>query len=357
MRRELENSGQSSLESDKVTFAEVADRYKELKLNPPVFRNGIKVSGLRSYKTQRYILKPLKEFFGRKKIRSIKPSDLEDYKGKRLATPVIVNRKVKRKNPNKGRKKYIFETVEESRDRSIASVNRELSLLRQIFGFALSEDLILRNPFERTKKLISLAAEKQRDRVLSKQEEISLLAACESSNRIHIRPIIITALDTAMRKGEQLKLKWEDVNFNESIITVLATNTKTEKERLIGMTSRVKAELKELWNMSPKNREILVFGIENNFKRAWKSALKEAGLDNSDLRFHDLRHTAITRMVRAGVSIAEAMKVSGHTEMKTFQRYVNLTNESVSHVAELLEEFNRQTLNNEFGVSESSLVN
>ncbi|MEZ5425234.1 MAG: site-specific integrase [Pyrinomonadaceae bacterium] len=340
MRSQLEEGGQVALETDKITFTQVAEKFEKIKLVPPVFQNGLKVAGKRSYRDQKYSLKPLKEFFGRKQIRKIKPSDLEAYKIKRLNTPVVIKKKIKKENPKKERRKFVWEKIEFSRPRTIASVNRELALLRQIFVFAEAEDYILRNPFKKAKKLISTAAEVQRDRVLSFNEERLLLEACENENRRHIRPIIICALDTAMRVGELLKLRWKDVDLINGVITVQATNSKTEKMRKIGLTKRVNAELSKVWDLSLKDELQLVFGIKNNFNRAWRTARKEAGLDKTDLHFHDLRHTAITRLILSGVSISEAMKISGHTEMKTFQRYVNLTNETVMSSANLLDKFN-----------------
>lgn len=338
MRRELETGGQTALETDKMSFSEVAEKYAKIKLVPPVFQNGIKITGSRSFDRQISLIKPLKLFFGRKAIRSLKPSDLEAYKSARLETPVVTEVKVKKENPEKERRKFIFEKIKTERPRSIASVNRELSLLRQIFSFAESEDMILRNPFHRAKKIISSAAEVCRDRILSFEEEQRLLTACENEDRRHIKPLIITALDTAARRGELLKLQWKDVDLLQNIITIQATNTKTEKMRLIGVTVRTKVELERLWEQSPKDKNLLVFGIKNTFKRAWGSATKQAKIEQ--LHFHDLRHTAITRMVQAGVPASQAMKVSGHSEMKTFQRYVNLTNESVTVSANLLDRFN-----------------
>lgn len=337
MRKELNIGGQSALESDKITFLQVAEKYEKINLVAPVFQNGLKVAGRRSFQRQKYLIKPLKDFFGKKHIRRIKPSDLEAFKIERLNTQVEIEKKIKKDNPIKERKKFIWEKIKIIRQRTVASVNRELSLLRQIFVFAESEDFISRNPFQRAKKIISTAAEVERDRVISFEEELLLLAACDAESRKHIKPLVITALDTGMRKGELLKLIWHDIDLIQNIITVRATNTKTEKMRRIGMTSRVKDALTKLWENSPKNLNDRVFGIKADFKRSWSSALKKAGIN--DLRFHDLRHSAITRMIRAGVAISEAMKVSGHSEMKTFQRYVNLTNDSVTASATMLESF------------------
>ncbi len=357
MRKELEQGGQTALQADKLSFREVADKYEKIKLIPPVFQNGLKILGSRSYQNQIYFLKPLKEFFGRKPIRHIKPSDLEAYKAHRLQTPIVTERSVKKENPIKARKKFIWKKVEVSRPRSIAAVNRELSLLRQIFVFAEAEDYISRNPFQRAKNIISAAAEVCRDRILSTKEETLLLAACENEDRKHIAPIIICALDTTMRKGELLKLRFMDVDFITGVITVQATNTKTETMRRIGMSARIKGELAHLWELSPKDKNLLVFGIENNFNRSWRSALKEADLLDTNLHFHDLRHTAITRLIRGGVPASEVMKISGHTSMKTFQRYVNLTNDSVMIAANLLDKFNAERFSEIATETASEMVN
>lgn len=343
MRRELEQGGQAALESDKLTFRQIAEKFEKTQIVDAVIQNGIKVAGKRSTKPLKSAIKPLKEFFGKKSIRRIKPSDLEAYKIERLNTPVEIefNRKTKTLNEKTGRMKNTIVKAKKSRPRKIATVNRELALLRQIFIYAENENLITFNPFAKTNKLISTAAEVERDRVLSANEEIALLTACENDFRQHLKPLIITALDTAARRGELLKLQWKDVDLTAGVITIQATNAKTQKMRLIGMTSRVKAELVRLWEFSLKDKNALVFGIKSDFKRAWNSALSEAGI--SDLHFHDLRHTGITRMIRAGVPASEAMKISGHTQIKTFQKYVNLTNESVCVSANLLDGFlNRQ---------------
>jgi integrase len=86
--------------------------------------------------------------------------------------------------------------------------------------------------------------------------------------------------------------------------------------RIVGLTERLSRELRLLWNKSPKESNGLVFGVTSTVKNAWKAACKDAGLD--DLRFHDLRHTATTRLIRAGVPATEVMKVTGHTQTKTF---------------------------------------
>lgn len=337
MRRELEQGGQAALESDKLNFKQIAERYEKIYLIAAVYQNGEKIEGRKSVLPLKSALKSLVSYFGRKPIRNIRLTDIKAYKTQRLNEDVVIERKIKKPNPVKARKKFIYEKVKETRPRKISSVNRELELLRQIFNFAKTEKFISSNPVSEG-KVISNSVEAERDRVLSKAEETALLTACENIHRRHIKPIVITALDTAARRGELLKLQWKDVDRIAGKITIQATNSKTAKTRFFGMTARVKDELNRLWEQSPKNENGLVFGIKTDFKNAWQSALLDAGIN--DLRFHDLRHTAVTRFVRAGVPAPEIMKITGHQQLKTFQRYVNLTNDSVTQAANLLDSFN-----------------
>ena len=112
----------------------------------------------------------------------------------------------------------------------------------------------------------------------------------------------------------------------------MAFNTKTAKPRIVGMTQRVYAELTRLWEQSPKDSDELVFGVKDNITRSFTSACRDAKIEG--FRFHDCRHTAITRMIQAGLSPMEVMKVSGHTQMNTFARYVNPNTQAVTRIAD-----------------------
>jgi integrase len=334
MRAELEQSGQLALESDQITFRQLAKKYESLKLVPATYQNGIKVSGRRSLGPAVSALNNLIAGFGDKKVRSIRPSDVESYKLKRLSEPVkiLVNLSTEKGQTDRAslKKRWVF------RPRKIASVNRELELLRAVLNFAKGEGLINTSPFENGTKLISNAAEVMRERILSREEEVRLIAECVS-RRDHLRPLIIVAVDTALRRGELFKLRWSDVDLIEGHITVRAENAKTERMRVVGITQRMNVELTQLWNRSAQTQDELVFGIVSTIKNGWKSLCQAA--DITDLRFHDLRHTATTRLIRAGVPVSEVMKITGHTQMSTFLRYLNQTHESVSESAKSLDRY------------------
>lgn len=341
--------GGKAIEGDKMTFGELAEDYKDRKLIPAKYHQNRKIAGLRSYKSALNSLNNLLSYLKNKRIKDITPSEIEKFKQKRLDEPV----KIEKKN-----KKGKFEMVE--RPRSIASVNRELALLRAMLNDAVYNGWLSFSPFQRAKGLISLADETKRERVLTFEEEKRLLQVCSDemnvsfkwkgkdvsatikSKREHLRPLIIVALDTAMRRGELLKLQWKDVDFITRTINILAFNTKTAKARTVGMTQRVYDELTRLWEQSPKDLDELVFGIKNNVKRSFTSACRDAKIEN--FCFHDLRHTALTRMIQAGLSPMEVMKISGHSQMTTFLRYINPNTQAVTRIADVLTAFHAQNL-------------
>lgn len=329
--RELDDMGESALSADRVTFEKLAEIYQGKKLIPAKYVNGRKVAGVRSLEPALANLRALVNHFGRKRIKSITASDVEDFKSARLTTPTK-NDLLKAKSRR--------EDVECTR--SIASVNRELELLRAILNFAKREGCLLRSPFEFGANLISKADEARRDRVLSHDEEIRLLKALDRPRRRHLLPFVLAALDTSARRGELFKLRWNDVDFVNGLIFIRAMNTKTQTERFVGMTTRLEVELKKLKNLAPDKFNGLVFGLTSTVKTGLRSALQEAHIEN--FRLHDSRHTAITRMVNEGLPSSEIMKASGHTQITTFQRYVNPTAQTARENALRLSHYNQARL-------------
>jgi integrase len=338
MRRELEQHGEETLHSDKVTFGEVVNRYEEIELVPAVYQNGVKIQGRRSIAPLKSAIKSLREYFGKKSIRSIKSSDIKAYKSKRLNTLVEIEVKVKSKvvDAVTGKEKTVISKVIRKSERKIATVNREIAWLRAILNFAIENEWLIKNPFSNTAGIISTSGEVERNRILTFSEEAHLLSYC-TGERAHIRPIIICAVDSAMRKGEILKIRWRDVKLETSEIFVSKEISKTGYDRSVGITSRLKTELEKLWEMSPKNLNMIVFGIKMDFRKAFETARREAELE--DFRFHDCRHTATTRMISSGSPHVEVMKITGHKQLKTFLRYLNITEETAQKCASRLDEY------------------
>lgn len=103
------------------------------------------------------------------------------------------------------------------------------------------------------------------------------------------------------------------------------------------MTPRLTEALENLWNISPQRKDALVFDITDTIKTPWKTACRLAKLE--DFRFHDCRHTATTRIIASGSTHTEVLKITGHSQIKTFLRYLNITSETANNVALRLNEY------------------
>lgn len=301
--RELEDNGEKMLDSEKLAFRQLAKLYSDRKLIAAEYQGDTKVRGLRSHKVLQGYLKTLVEHFGGLRVRAITHSDLEDFRNKRLQT-----------------------ATRRSTTRSVASVNRELALMRSVLNFAKRQGWLNRNPFDAGDPLINTADEIKRERILTFEEEERLLLAC-TEKREHLRPMMICALDTGLRKSEMLSLRWADVDLESGLIRARSSTTKTRKARTVGITPRLRAELERMRELAGDEAETLIFN-QKDFKRAFATARDLAGVEN--LQWHDLRHTATTRLVQGGVAPMIVMKLTGHTQMATFARYVNANEDAAT---------------------------
>src|SRR5262245_1801220 len=312
---DLEERGEKAIAADRMKFSEAVEVYRDKKAIPPVIRNGRRIAGLKSWYTLRIYLDALNAFFGDMRLKDIKAADLEDFKLQRLATP-----------------------TQYKKERTLSAVQRELEAARAFFRWCVKRGWLRVSPFEKCEEpIISKTAEARRDRVLSVEEEERLLAACVEP-RAHLRPLIICALDSAMRRGEMLQLRWAFVNLLQGVINLPAEITKTGRPRAVPITPRLRAELEALKEKANGDDGALVFGGITDVKRSFGTACRIAKI--ADLHFHDLRHTGTTRLIAAGVNPALAMKVTGHDQMSTFQRYLNPQTSTLREVAERLHDLN-----------------
>ncbi len=306
---------------DLKTFHDLCEWYKTYFLVEPVYENGIKVEGSKDWKKSRAKLDRIAEHFGSKNPRSMTERDMIAYARMRRA------------------------------EVTTATINRDFALLRTMFRKARAADPSIIVPVFP----INTAAEVERDRVMTIAEERAILSVCgdvealeykragrkvvanHRTNRGHLYAVIILAVDTAMRSGEIFSLTWADVDLEAGTITIQKKNSKTGKERKVGITPRVGDALAAMPGGNSADR---VFGIMSA-RKAFATACRRVGI--KDLHFHDLRHTATTRMIRAKIPHAEVMKITGHTTLKTFLRYLNLEDDTVKTTADALAEYlNRQ---------------
>jgi integrase len=317
---DIEKTAGRCIGSEHMTFADLCDYYEKRYVIPATYVEDRKVKGLRGdLATVKAQLAMLKEHFSQRRLRSITYGAIRDFREIRLETK-----------------------TKHGKQRSIATVNRELALLRRMLNVARAESFIItENPFNNGDPLISAADEKKRQRILTRDEEKALLTACDAPKRGHLKPIVIAALDTGCRLGELLKLRWADVDLNARLINILAFNTKTAKPRTVAISARLLAELERLQTEAPHgDPRMRVFCFFDSVKRAFDGARTDAGLH--DLRFHDLRHSHASRKIQLGIPLATVSNDLGHTQIQTTLRYVNNDAEAAYQSVAAIDRFNEQ---------------
>jgi len=345
LKQELEQTlltgGEVAVQSDSKTFVELVEHcrtqiYCKAEYSSDGSSRTLGVTDTSVYEAH---LKHFKEFFSKIRLREVDVSHLRAYRLKRLRT------KTKR-----------------GTNVNVSTVNRELHTLKAMFAEAKILKWVLENPFSQAKRgdLIRRRDEKKRKMTLSYDQEVRLLAACGGErleDRRHLRALLIVALDSGARFGELIKLKKCQLRYDEGMGVIKDfMNEKGQDgspvDRDMVMTRRVREVLLDLERNPPKKAfrqnkkgvkpsEELVFGISDNIRRSWAGACKDAGLSDLGLHFHDLRHSAGTRMSKF-LQIVEVGKVLGHSNPKTTERYINPGPELLQRAADFLEQWQEE---------------
>jgi integrase len=211
-----------------------------------------------------------------------------------------------------------------------ATRNRHLAHLSSMFNKGIEWGLIVGNPASAIKLLKENGS---RTRFLDKDEISKLL----NSATIEFHPVLMTALHTGMRKGEILKLKWADVDFQNGIITV--QESKSGRRRMIPLNDTLLKTLKVLPSRFEKG---FVFPSpvkkgqpQCDFKRQFSNTLARSGIE--DFRFHDLRHTFASHLVMNGVDLLVVKELLGHASLTMTMRYAHLAPEHRSRAIKTLD--------------------
>jgi integrase len=270
-----------------ITFNELADKYAEIcrfEKSYPTFKGRI--------------IPVLRGAFGDRLLSQISSLDVENYRNARRAG-------ISRRG-----------TV-----RSAARVNRELAVLKNSLNKAVRWGFLDSSPFAKFSKddPIMFKEEGGRLRYLTEAECEALLTQCSS----HLRPIVKFALNTGMRKGEILALRWEHVVKGIAYVY----KSKSGKPRLVPLNEAAREVVRE---MRQKNqlRSPYVFcgrdgGPWRELKDGFAGACRRAEL--VDFRFHDLRHTFASHLAMRGYSMKVIADLLGHTSLAMVMRYAHLS--------------------------------
>lgn len=210
-----------------------------------------------------------------------------------------------------------------------ATVRRELVILRHLFEVARSEWGIplTTNP---TGSIKIPKDSRPRDRRLEDGEAERLLNAIGERTACYLRPLILLAIETGMRRGELLSVRWKDGDLKAR--TIRLHRTKNDEPRVVPLTPQAVDVLSSLSRTTEQSRLRLsnyLFPMKANAVRlAWERLRMRAGI--KDLRLHDLRHEAVSRFFEYGLTVPEVALISGHRDPRMLNRYTHLRPEKVA---------------------------
>ncbi len=209
-----------------------------------------------------------------------------------------------------------------------STVNRELMCMSAIFRQAEKRGYLEKNPCKGIKQL---PEQNVIVRYLSDDEETAILNACSET----MKPIVLCALHTGMRRDEILSLKWQDVDMDQRL--VLVRYSKSKKPRYIPINDTLLQVLKDVprWDDCEyvfANPDTHTRWVDS--KVAWAYTIRRSKVKN--FRFHDLRHTFASRLVQSDVQIQAVQELLGHATLEMTQRYAHLAPGDLRRAVDIL---------------------
>ncbi|MDT3723238.1 site-specific integrase [Pseudomonas oryzihabitans] len=199
---------------------------------------------------------------------------------------------------------------------SSSTVRLELALLSNLFDIARIEwGACEHNPVTQVRKPKPPPG---RDRRLLPREERLIMRYAHAHPNRDLAALVSLALETAMRQGELLGLRWERVNLRSRIIHLDDTKNGTKRDVPLSVKAR-----NVLLRLEPQTSGEVFHYTANGLKSTWRFMLQKLGI--VDLHFHDLRHEAISRLFELGtLDLMEVAAISGHKSLSMLKRYTHL---------------------------------
>jgi integrase len=205
------------------------------------------------------------------------------------------------------------------------TVVHDLNLISNLFNIARKEWGMenLSNPVELVKKP---KLPNGRNRRLVGDEETRLLRAAGASKSAALKPLILVALETAMRLGEMLSLTWGNINLEKGVASL--TDTKNGESRQVPLSSTAIEILAGLPRNTESDRVFWAWTAIDSVKGLWRRVCDKSGVD--DFHFHDLRHEATSRLFERGFNPMEVASITGHKTLQMLKRYTHLRAEDLA---------------------------
>ena len=266
----------------------------------------------KSWRTdEKYLSAQLIPYFGEMKVSEIRSLDVDRFIAKRKEDEV--------KN---------------------STINKELTVLKKIMALAQEWEFgVEKNPVRRARYFSE--EEYRRERVLSYEEEERLFKAAAP----HLHSILTCALQTAMRLGEILSLKWKNVDLEKRQLTIRPESSKSGRSRTIPVNNTLSNLLDELGRANDGKSEFVFLYDDPKIgkprpikyvQHSFTAACRRAGIQS--LTFHDLRHTAASRMIAKGANPVSVKNILGHSSLRTSEIYFHSNLEQMQKAVSLLSE-------------------
>jgi integrase len=254
---------------------------------------------------------------------------------------------------------------EKSREVSRSTINRNISALRAALARAVEWGALSAMPLGKIKR--KAEDDNAVVRYLSEDEDTRLRSALVARDNIrraaresanvwrrergyeewsaygaytdHLTPLVLLAVNTGLRRGELLQLRWRDADLQRRMLTVLGDGAKTGQTRHVPLNSEAVRVLKA-WRPVAFESDWCMFGGADSstplvvIKKAWAGVLKAAKI--SKFRFHDLRHTFASKLVMAGVDLNTVRELLGHKSIAMTLRYAHLAPEHKAAAVEAI---------------------
>lgn len=279
----------------------------------------------KSYDRDVYLLKIISKFFGDNCIvQDITPIRIEDFK----------------------------EFLRTERNVKNSTINKYLMILSKMFNIGIDNEMLSKNPVEKVSKLRN---DNHKIRYLTTDEEKRLFNEIEKEYDVldkytrqrkivqpylYLKPIVTVALQTGMRRGEILNLKWSNIDFEQGFIELL--ETKSGKSRQIPLSKT----LRDMFVQMPKANEYIFVNSQTGkpyttIQKAFGTVIRKANIKN--FRFHDLRHTVATRLATKGIDLTVVQEILGHSKITTTQRYAHPVPQRKLEAIDILNNYTNQS--------------
>jgi integrase len=234
--------------------------------------------------------------------------------------------------------KHIGSYIEDRRSAraSDSTINRELSIVRRAYTLGMREDppIVRKAPY-----IPKLEEDNVRQGFLEPEQYEQLLAELPAN----LKALFVCAYHTGARKNELRRALWEQVDFESGMIRLTVGQTKSKKARTLPIYGDMERWLR-MQQESAKGSRWVFHGAQkkpvSSKLYGWTEACERAGLP--ELKFHDLRRSAVRNMKRAGVQDKVAMEISGHRTRSIFDRYNIVDEGDLGNAAQKLEQYSKQ---------------